>query len=309
LVRDADAAMYAAKSAGTGSWRVFEPAMHDAVVARLEIEGELRGAVERNELVLHYQPIIALSSGAVVGYEALLRWQHPVRGLVAPGEFVAIAEDNGMIVPIGRWVLEESCRSAAAWPPSAEGHALDLSVNLSARQLFDTGLVDTVAGILTTTKLDPARLTLEITESVLMEDTALAVLQLRALRAVGVRLAIDDFGTGYSSLSYLRSFPVDSLKVDKSFIDSVHVDIEGACFVQAILHLAQVMRVRTVAEGVEHEAQAERLRELGCDQAQGFYFGRPRPLPVVDAPMSVEMSEASPQAIPPESRSLVGAKD
>ncbi|HEV3226603.1 MAG TPA: EAL domain-containing protein [Acidimicrobiales bacterium] len=279
LVRNADAAMYAAKSSGTGTWRVFESAMHDAALARLEMEGQLRVAIERDELRLHYQPLVALASNEVVGYEALLRWQHPTRGLVPPMEFVPTAEDTGLIIPIGTWVLSEACAAAMQWQPRDGGQPLDLSVNLSARQLFDPGLVDVVRGAIESTGIEPGRLTLEITESVLMEDTECAVSQLNALKEIGVCIAIDDFGTGYSSLSYLRSFPVDVLKIDKSFTDSVAVDVEGACFVQAILHLAQVLRVTTVAEGIEQRAQADRLRELGCDQAQGFYFGRPMPEP------------------------------
>ena len=275
LVRNADAAMYAAKSSGTGSWRVFEAAMHQAALQRLELEAQLRGAIDRDELILHYQPLIALADSEIVGFEALVRWQHPERGLVAPMEFVPVAEDTGFIIPIGTWVLEEACAATASWPARANGAPLQISVNLSARQLFDPQLVDTVRSIVSRHGLQAGQLTLEITESVLMEDTELAVLQLNALKQLGIQIAIDDFGTGYSSLGYLRSFPVDVLKIDKSFTDAVAVDVEGACFVQAILHLAQVLRVTTVAEGIEHEAQALRLRELGCDLAQGFFFGRP----------------------------------
>ena len=277
LIRSADAAMYAAKAAGSGSWRVFEQSMHDAAVARLELEAQLRGALERGELVVHYQPVIDLSTNALVGREALLRWNHPSRGLVAPLEFIPLAEETGLIIPIGAWVLEQACTDATGW--SGDAGLVGLSVNISARQLFDPSFADTVALIVQRTGIEPARLTLEITESVLMEDTTLAVQQLNALKRLGVRVAIDDFGTGYSSLSYLRTFPVDVLKIDKSFIENVATDVEGACFVQAILHLAQVLRVTTVAEGVEEASQAERLTQLGCDCAQGFFFGRPAPLP------------------------------
>ena len=299
LVRNADAAMYAAKSSGTGSWRVFEAAMHQAALQRLELEAQLRGAIDRDELILHYQPLIALGEDEVVGFEALVRWQHPTRGLVAPMEFVPIAEDTGFIIPIGTWVLEQACAAATRWPGRKNGEPMQISVNLSARQLFDPNLVDTARSIVSRNGLEAGQLTLEITESVLMEDTDLSVLQLNALKKLGVQIAIDDFGTGYSSLSYLRSFPVDVLKIDKSFTDTVAVDVDGACFVQAILHLAQVLRVTTVAEGVEHAAQAERLRELGCDLAQGFYFGRPaaEPLRFRFAPSSFSakrpISEAS----------------
>ncbi|MEY2451856.1 MAG: hypothetical protein QOD92_1430 [Acidimicrobiaceae bacterium] len=275
LVRNADAAMYAAKSSGTGTWRVFEAAMHHAAVERLELEAELRGAIERDELVVHYQPIISLTDDDVVGFEALVRWQHPDRGLVPPMEFVPVAEDTGFIIPIGTWVLDQACAAASRWPARTNGERMQISVNLSARQLFDANLIETVRSIMKRNGLEVGQLTLEITESVLMEDTDLAVLQLNALKNLGVQIAIDDFGTGYSSLSYLRSFPVDVLKIDKSFTDSVAVDVEGAGFVQAILRLAQVLGVMTVAEGIEQEAQAVRLRELGCELAQGFYFGRP----------------------------------
>jgi diguanylate cyclase (GGDEF)-like protein/PAS domain S-box-containing protein len=275
LVRNADAAMYAAKSSGAGCWRVFEADMHKAAVRRLELEVQLRGAIERDELVVHYQPMISLTDDEVVGYEALVRWQHPTRGLVAPMEFVPIAEDTGFIVPIGAWVLDQACATAATWPDRPNGQAMQISVNLSARQLFDSDLASNVRSIVQHYGLQPRQLTLEITESVLMEDTDLAVLRLTELKQLGVQIAIDDFGTGYSSLSYLRTFPVDVLKIDKSFTDGVAEDVEGACFVQAILHLAQVLQVTTVAEGVEHEDQAVRLRELGCDVGQGFFFGRP----------------------------------
>jgi EAL domain-containing protein (putative c-di-GMP-specific phosphodiesterase class I) len=269
--------MYAAKANGPGSWRVFENAMHDAALARLELEAELRGALERGEMVVHYQPVVSLETHVVVGYEALVRWQHPTRGLVPPLQFIPLAEDTGLILPIGAWVLEEACAAAAAW--GDETNPLRLSVNISARQLFDPEFTTAVADVIARTGMDPRRLTLEITESVLMEDKSQAVLQLSSLKRLGVRIAIDDFGTGYSSLSYLRAFPVDVLKIDKSFIEHVAVDLEGACFVQAILHLAQVLRVTTVAEGIEDAEQARCLAELGCDLAQGFLFGAPVPAP------------------------------
>jgi EAL domain-containing protein (putative c-di-GMP-specific phosphodiesterase class I) len=249
--------------------------MHDAALARLELEGELRNALARNELVLHYQPVVALDTSETVAYEALLRWQHPTRGLVPPLDFIPVAEDTGLIVAMGEWALECACATATTWTGS---RPIGVSVNISARQLFDPDFARTVADILARTGLEPTRLTLEITESVLVEDTSLAVHQLEALKQLGVHIAIDDFGTGYSSLSYLRTFPVDILKVDKSFIDHVDADVEGACFVQAILHLANVLRVKTVAEGVERAEQAHRLAELGCEFAQGFHFGRPTDL-------------------------------
>ncbi len=274
LHRSADAAMYAAKRGGGAGWRMFEPEMHAAALERLEVEAELRRALERGQLELHYQPVVALQTGALQGVEALIRWRHPEHGIIAPAVFIPIAEESGFIVEIGRWVLEQACEQLREWQLTLSA-PLEMSVNLSARQLSDAGLVPTIASMIERFEIAPGSLVLEITESILMADTAAAVDRLHALKGLGVRLAIDDFGTGYSSLSYLRTFPVDVLKIDRSFIEGVTVDVEGACFVQAIVRLGQVLHLQTVAEGVETSAQAERLRELGCDLAQGYYLGRP----------------------------------
>ena len=283
LLRNADAAMYSAKNQGKGCYKLFEPAMHSAAVARLQLERDLRQAVEARQFVLHYQPVVSLTAGRVVALEALVRWQHPTRGLIAPADFIPIAEDNGLIVDIGRWVLGAACRQARAWQDAHPQLCLTIAVNLSPRQLADRGLVADVRGALAASGLSPETLTLEITESVLVDDAGGAVARLSELKETGVRLAIDDFGIGYSSLSALGSLPVDTLKIDKAFIDGVTTGIEADALVQAILRLARTFHLVTIAEGVERPDQLRRLEELGCDQIQGFCFSRPIPGERVDA--------------------------
>jgi len=275
LLRNADAAMYRAKSEGKGCYRLFDPAMHSAAMARLELEGDMRRAIEEREFVVHYQPTVSLSTGKVMALEALVRWQHPTRGLIPPAEFIHLAEENGLIVDIGRWVLGEACRRARYWRAAHRGHRLAIAVNLSARQLSDPHLVDDVARVLHETGLEPSALTLEITESVVMADTEVAIARLHALKSLGIRLAIDDFGTGYSSLSSLRQLPVDTLKIDKAFVDGVTMGVEAAGLVQAIVRLAGTLDLQTIAEGVERRDQVERLEELGCSEVQGYHFSRP----------------------------------
>jgi len=277
LLRDADTAMYQAKAHGKNCYRMFEPAMYSASVARLELEGDLRRAVERGgQFLLHYQPVVSLGTSQVVSLEALVRWQHPTRGLVQPDDFVPLAEESGLIVDIGRWVLREACRQTRTWQ-TIHSRDINIAVNLSARQLNDPDLPGDVASALADSGLAPASLTLEITETVLMRDPAAAVATLHRLRASGVRLAIDDFGTGYSSLSSLQNLPVDTLKIDKAFIDGISTGSEGAGLVEAIVRLASTLALETVAEGVERSDQLESLQALGCQQIQGFYFSRPLP--------------------------------
>ena len=275
LLRNADLALYRAKDAGRGRHATFAPEMHAAAVERLELEAELRRAVVERELVLQFQPIIELATGLVSGVEALVRWRHPSRGTVPPASFIPIAEATGIIVPLGRWVLEEACRTAAAWAP-ADGAALPyISVNVSGRQLQDAGIVDDVARALRASRLAPDRLVLEVTESVLLDDLDTALARLDALRALGVSLALDDFGTGYSSLAYLQRLPVDVLKIDRAFTASLSDGARGSAFARAVLSFAAALGVRTVAEGVETAAQHAELIALGCMHGQGWLYARP----------------------------------
>jgi diguanylate cyclase (GGDEF)-like protein/PAS domain S-box-containing protein len=276
LIRDADAAMYRAKERGRGRCEVFDEAMRARAVRRLETERELRHALDRDELELRYQPVVALGSGEIVGLEALVRWNHPERGLLDPGEFVSIAEDSGLIEPIGRWVQETACRQALGWHDlRPDDRPLDLAVNLSARQVAHRDLADSVREILSRTGLDPVNLRLEVTESVLVEESASATATLEALSEIGVRLVLDDFGTGYSSLAYLNNFPFDALKIDRSFVDGLGVEQERTAIVEAVIGMARALSLDAIAEGVENEAQLSELRRLGCDFAQGHLFSRP----------------------------------
>ena len=276
LIRDADAAMYRAKERGRNRGVLFDAEMRATAVRRLEIERELRHALDRDELVLRYQPIVALRSGEVTGVEALLRWQHPERGMLDPGEFIPVAEDSGLIEPIGRWVIEEACRQTLIWHDERpDSRPLDVSVNLSARQVTHRDLTAAVSEILARTGLAPEHLHLEITESVLVEEHGIAAATLEALKELGVSLVLDDFGTGYSSLAYLNRFPLDVLKIDRSFTEALGVEAERTAIVEAIIGMARALGLDVVAEGVENEAQASELRRLGCDWAQGFCFARP----------------------------------
>lgn len=281
LLRDADVAMYQAKRSGKASYAVFEANMGAGARARLDLYGDLRGAVKRGEFTVFYQPKVAfvgVEEMQVAGMEALLRWQHPRRGLISPAEFVPLAEETGLIVPIGRWVLEQACHQARQWQQRFIGEpALTVCVNLSAREFKQPALEKVVAEILQNTGLNPAGLVLEVTESSMMEDTESAIGVLHRLKDLGVQLAIDDFGTGYSSLSYLKRLPIDILKIDKSFVDGVAQEAEDAAIIKAVLTLAQTMGLRVVAEGVESADQLKRLRQLGCEMAQGYHFARPLP--------------------------------
>ena len=276
LIRDADAAMYRAKERGRGRCEVFDAAMRAGAVRRLETERELRHALDRDELELHYQPVVALGSGEIVGLEALVRWNHPERGLLDPGEFVSIAEDSGLIEPIGRWVQETACRQALGWHElRPDQRPLDVAVNLSARQVAHRDLAGQVREVLARTGLDPVNLRLEVTESVLVEESASATATLEALSELGVRLVLDDFGTGYSSLAYLNRFPFDALKIDRSFVDGLGLEQERTAIVEAVIGMARALSLDAIAEGVESEEQLAELRRLGCDFAQGHLFSRP----------------------------------
>jgi diguanylate cyclase (GGDEF)-like protein/PAS domain S-box-containing protein len=272
LLRDADTAMYRAKVRGSRH-AVFDSSMHERAMEQLRIENELRRALERGEMRVHYQPIVELSSGRTLGVEALVRWEHRERGLVPPSEFIPLAEETGLVVPLGRWVLDEACRALAALP----GH-ISLSVNLSGRQLLQPEFCAELKEMLARCRIEPSRLRLELTESMLIGNGAAARAALTHLRATGVRLCIDDFGTGYSSLSYLHELPIDSLKIDRSFVGAMGDDERKIKIVQSILVLGKSLGIDVVAEGVETRQQADLLRRLGCEHAQGYFFSRPVPL-------------------------------
>ncbi|HEX8692359.1 MAG TPA: EAL domain-containing protein [Longimicrobium sp.] len=282
LIRHADIAMYRAKEAGRDAIKFFAPEMNERLRDRLELERTLRRALAQEQLRLHYQPVLEVASGRVIAVEALVRWQHPERGLLLPGDFLEVAEATGLIADVGAWVLAEACAQARRW--SAEGHAhLSVLVNLSARQFLKTDMVEEVRSVLAETGLRPERLELEITESLAMRDAAATAAALRELKALGVRISIDDFGTGWSSLDYLRRFPIDTLKIDRAFIADVDADHGGATIASAIIAMGHRLGMRVIAEGVERPAQLDFLRAQRCDAAQGFLFARPAPAEEIGA--------------------------
>ncbi len=277
LLRDADAAMYRAKELGKARCEVFDMSMRERAVERLDLEGSLRHALDRGELKMLYQPQVELSTGRITGAEALIRWYHPERGLIVPPAFIPIAEQTGLIVPIGAWVVEESCRQAAKWAATGD-RDLSVSVNVSPRQLAAGDFPKVVESALEATGLDPRLLCLEITESAVLADPEAATVALERLKALGVRLAIDDFGIGYSSLAQLKALlPVDTIKIDKSFVDGLNNNSEDTAIVDAVLRLAAGLNLSAVAEGVETAEQVEALLALGCSLSQGFHFARPQP--------------------------------
>jgi diguanylate cyclase (GGDEF)-like protein/PAS domain S-box-containing protein len=278
LLRDADAAMYRAKEGGRARYEVFDDSMRSRAVNRLEVENDLRAAVPRGELRLHYQPQVHLADGRIIGVEALTRWQHPTRGLLFPNDFISVAEESGLIIEVDRWALREGCRQLHEWMHDHGAmFPLALSVNASARSLAQLGYVDAVRDALSQCDVPPELIYLEITESVLMDMTGSTMKVLNSLRELGVRLAIDDFGTGYSSLSYLKRFAVDLLKVDQSFVEGIGHDADDSAIAATVINLAHNMRLSALAEGVEAPPQVEELKSLGCDLAQGYHFGPPQP--------------------------------
>jgi diguanylate cyclase (GGDEF)-like protein/PAS domain S-box-containing protein len=290
LLRDADTAMYRAKDRGRGTYEVFDSNMHQRAVLRLQLETDLRKAIEREEFQVYYQPIVSLSKGAIVGFEALARWKHPQRGIVSPGEFIPLAEETGLVVPLDLWVLKAACAQTRKW--QERWPELTINVNLSTRQFGQPGLVDKVASALKEAGYDPARLKLEITESVILEDVPAISAILFQLKAMDIQLYLDDFGTGYSSLGYLHRFPIDSLKIHHSFVGQLGRKGEDAELVRTITTLAGNLKMGVVAEGVETADQLRRLREFQCDRVQGFLFSKPVPAPAAEALLAAPLKQA-----------------
>jgi diguanylate cyclase (GGDEF)-like protein len=276
LIRDADAAMYRAKEHGRGGYEIFDEVMRSRVIEHMQTENDLRRALQRGELELHYQPLVALGDGSIAALEALLRWRHPDRGLVGPAGFIPVAEESRLIVPIGTWVLEEACRQAARWQAlDPDGPPVSVAVNLSVRQLADPGLLDSVIRAIDTSGIDPATLHLELTESTLLEDIGSVERHLNSLRALGVHLVLDDFGIGFSSLGYLKRLPLSGIKLDRPFVENLADGSDDAAIVRAVAEMATSLGIAVVAEGVETRDQLLATRELGCGFAQGFYFSEP----------------------------------
>jgi diguanylate cyclase (GGDEF)-like protein len=296
LIRNADTAMYQAKEHGRQSYRFFEPEMNVRAVERQFIEESLRLALERREFLLHYQPIVDLATGTITGTEALIRWVHPLRGLIPPMQFIPVAEESGLIVPIGAWVLREACRQARAWT-DAGLPAISVAVNVSALEFRDENFLENLFSTLGDTGFDPKSLVVELTESVLMKHAEAAATILQAVRQVGVRVAIDDFGTGYSSLGYLRRFPLDALKIDQSFIRQISTPGEDTAIVAAVIGMAQNLKLRVIAEGVETQEELAFLRARHCEAAQGYYFSRPAPAEQFAKLLKTGIPEAVPRAV------------
>lgn len=275
LLHNADVAMYTAKGRGKNNLAIFEAGMQATVLERLSLKSDLQRATQAHEFILEYQPIVALSTGKIKGVEALVRWQHPERGLLAPMEFIPLSEETGAIVPLGRWVLREACLQARLWQIELPGHeSLVVHVNLSARQLQEDAIVEEVSTMLLESRLEPTCLCLEITESVLMHNTKDAIPKLEQLRKLGVQIFVDDFGTGYSSLSYLNTLPIDGLKIDKSFVQGMG-GLNDPVLGVAVIKLARNLRLKAIAEGIETANQAQQLRELYCELGQGYFFAEP----------------------------------
>jgi diguanylate cyclase (GGDEF)-like protein len=295
LIRNADLAMYRAKALGRGQTVTFESGMHDEARIRVELALDLEMAIDRGELILHYQPTFDLHTREPVGAEALVRWQHPIRGLLAPDLFIPLAERGGQIGGLGRWVLAEACRQAAAWMWRFDGPSpKSINVNVSGHQLMDPGFVDIVEAVLTETGLTPSTLVLEITETVLMEDRVPVLPRLRALKQLGVRIALDDYGTGYSSMSRLAAFPVDVLKIDRSFVVATAQGDPGArTLVRSIVTLCDDLNMTAVAEGIEEPAEAAEMQACGCRFGQGYLMGRPMPVTQFEQAMRPALAPVS----------------
>jgi diguanylate cyclase (GGDEF)-like protein len=276
MLRDADIAMYRAKAKGKAQYQVFDQEMHQQAVMQLQFETEMRHALERGEFCLYYQPIINLETNALAGFESLVRWNHPERGLVSPMVFIPTAEENRLILPLGRWIIYESCRQLREWQnDNPQTSSLMVSVNLSCKQFLQLDLAEQIAAILRETGLDPSCLKLEITESHIFENTEMAIATMNRLRALGVELSLDDFGTGYSSLSYLHRLPIDYLKIDRSFVNRMVESKENGEIVYTIIKLAQNLKMKVIAEGIETPEQLAQLHQLNCEYGQGYFFSKP----------------------------------
>ena len=276
ILRDADLTMYSAKERGKARYEVFDRSMHTRAIERLHLENDLRRGIEREEFAVYYQPITSLSTGRISGFEALARWHHPERGFISPMEFIPVAEETGLIIPLGSWLLEEACRQLRTWQIQYPEHPLiKISVNLSGKQLRESNLIEQIDRILTRTQLSPVSLKLEITESILMENLEAVTQTLLKLRKRKIQLSIDDFGTGYSSLAYLHRFPVDTLKIDRSFVNEIKSGQENSAIVKAIVTLAHMLNMDVIAEGIETTAQLDRLKLLKCEHGQGYFFSKP----------------------------------
>ena len=295
LLRSADNAMYRAKEKGRNNFQLSNPELSEEAIKRLDLQAGLRQALEKEELVLHYQPVLSLTTGRIIELEALVRWQHPESGLLMPGSFIDVAEKAGMMVPLGQWVLKSAASQLKTW--QGRGHPdLRVAVNLSPSQFHERNLASTVQQALTDTDLKPETLEIEITEGVAMEDAEVTVANLLALRDLNVGISIDDFGTGYSSLSYLKKFPVTTLKIDRSFVSDVVTNSADAGIVRAVVAMAHGLKLHVIAEGVETKEQFAYLRDNGCDALQGYWFCRPQPVEAVDVLLAEELERWIPRA-------------